>query len=64
MVTQRICIRIHFGKLYHLQLWTFSFPFIISSLFNCLLSVLSAGKTPEEVVKKYLQKVKSSPEEV
>lgn len=25
---------------------------------------LSAGKTPEEVVKKYLQKVKSPPEEV
>lgn len=26
--------------------------------------MLSAGKTPEEVVKKYLQKVKSPPEEV
>lgn len=29
-----------------------------------LFIILSAGKTPEEVVKKYLQKVKSPPEEV
>lgn len=54
------------GSVFALQFTTldFFFPFIVSSLFFCFLSVLSAGKTPEEVVKKYLQKVKSSPEEV
>lgn len=35
---------------------------IISSVHHS--SLLPAGKTPEEVVKKYLQKVKSPPEEV
>lgn len=31
---------------------------------SVLIVILSSGKTPEEVVKKYLQKVKSPPEEV
>lgn len=46
-----------------ISVMVFSFSFFILS-FLCSFSFVSAGKTPEEVVKKYLQKVKSPPEEV